>query len=283
MPQFEQDGVVLAYDDSGGSGSPPVVLLHGLGSARSTWDSFVPALAAKQRVLALDHRGHGDSAHATGTYVLDNYGADTVAFCEQVVGEPAVLVGHSLGGVIAAHLAAVRPDLVRGALLEDPPLFFGDPTEMGTSPFPALFGVLRQVLGELRGRGAPVEEYAALVKATPSFNGVGTLADVLGPEGTEAQARAMASLDPEVFTPAIEGMALAGAPATERLDCPVRVLRADPDLGPAFSAGHEKRFLAANPHATVEEYEGASHLLHGEMADRFLADVQAFLADVGSE
>src|SRR2546422_6714962 len=112
MPTFDRAGVTLAYDDSGG-GPAPIVLLHGLSSARSTWDALVQALAPHHRVVRVDHRGHGQSSHAPGTYVLEHYSADAIALCESVVREPAVLVGHSLGGVVAAEVARVRPDIVR--------------------------------------------------------------------------------------------------------------------------------------------------------------------------
>ena len=94
MPDLVLDDVTLVYDDSGEPGLPPIVFLPGLSQARSTWARIVPAVAGRWRVLALDHRGHGESSHA-GSYVLTRYGGDTAAFLERVVGEPAVLVGHS--------------------------------------------------------------------------------------------------------------------------------------------------------------------------------------------
>jgi pimeloyl-ACP methyl ester carboxylesterase len=198
MGKFERDGVVLAYDDNGVAERPPVVLLHGLSSARSTWAPMTAGLTPQHRVVAPDHRGHGDSTHATGTYTLDNYGPDTIAFCEQVVGGPAVLVGHSLGGVIAAYVARNRPDLVRAVFLEDPPLFYGEPGQQSDSPFPMLFTMLRQILGDMQARNAPLEEYEAMLQGTPAMNGQGTFAEVLGQDGTRAQAKSFARLDPEI-------------------------------------------------------------------------------------
>src|SRR4051794_14593788 len=126
MPIFE-DQAAIAYHDSGERDRAPLLFLHGLSGARTTWASITPRFADKHRIVSVDHRGHGDSAHVPGTYTLDHYTADTVAFCEAVVTEPSVVIGHSLGGVIAFNLARTRPDLVRGVFLEDPPLYVADP------------------------------------------------------------------------------------------------------------------------------------------------------------
>src|SRR5438132_3149693 len=266
MAQFERDGVTLAYDDTGEDDLTPVVMLHGLSSARSTWAHLVSSLGGEHRLLVLDHRGHGQSSHAPGTYDLGHYGPDTIAFCEQVVARPAFLVGHSLGGVVAAYVGRERPGLVRGVLLEDPPLYRGGPAEAATG-VAAFFPVMRQMLREMHDRHAPAEDYEAMLRSATALNGAGTMADVLGPAGTGAQARAWADLDPEVFTPAIEGSALEGARPDLPVNCPAWVLRADPSLGAAFTPDDEALFMATNPGATVEVVQGASHAIHDEQPD----------------
>jgi len=278
MAWFERDGVVLAYDDTGDASGMPLVFLHGLSSARSTWDHFVQAFATEHRVLTLDHRGHGESAHAPGTYTLDHYGPDAADFCERVVGEPAVLIGHSLGGVIAHTVAWSRPDLVRGVMLEDPPLYVG---ERGDDSFTMIFTLLRQVISDLQSRDASLEEYETLLASAPNRSGNGTMADLFGEARTRAQARAMAGLDPQIYTAAIDGTGLAAAAPETRLPCPIRLLRADPALGAAFSAEDETRFRATNPHAIVTEVEGAGHLIHDEQPARVLSEVRALLDDLG--
>lgn len=280
MGRFERDGVVLAYDDTGDSSRTPLVFLHGLSSARSTWRRFVEAFATEHRVLTLDHRGHGESAHAPGTYTLDHYGPDAADFCARVVGEPAVLIGHSLGGVIAHTVAWSRPDLVRGVVLEDPPLYVGE-RELGDDSFTMIFTLMRQVISDLQSRHAPLEEYEALMASAPNRTGNGTMADLFGEAGTRAQARAMADLDPQIYTAAIDGTGLAGAAPDTRLSCPIRLLRADPALGPAFTTEDEARFRTTNPHAVVTEVEGAGHLIHDEQPERVLSEVHALLDELG--
>ena len=213
-----------------------------------------------------------------GTYTLDHYGPDAADFCERVVGEPAVLIGHSLGGVIADTVAWSRPDLVRGVMLEDPPLYVG---ERGDDSFTMIFTLMRQVISDLQSRhalGRGVRGTAG-IGAQPSGNG--TMADLFGEAGTRAQARAMAGLDPQIYTAAIDGTGLAAAAPETRLPCPIRLLRGDPALGAAFSADDETRSRATNPHAIVTEVEGAGHLIHDEQPARVLSEVHALLDDLG--
>ena len=119
--RFHHDGLNLVYDRHGDPAAPPVVLFHGLSDSRITWDDLPNALQQDHCVYALDARGHGESDRAPGGYLIEGYGGDAVAFCRDVVGRPAALVGHSLGGYTAAYVAATAPELVRGALLRAEP------------------------------------------------------------------------------------------------------------------------------------------------------------------
>jgi pimeloyl-ACP methyl ester carboxylesterase len=277
VTKVERDGVVLMVDDTGERDLPAILLLHGLSSARSTWQRLTDKLAGRYRLVALDDRGHGESSHAPDTYTLAHYVPDALRVLDEVVATPAVVIGHSLGGVIAACVARQRPALVCGVVLEDPPLFVGSRAPDDGSPMLAMFGVMRQILGDMQTRQAPLDEYEAMMRAAPSMGGHGTMADVFGEAGTRAQARAMAGLDPQIFTPALDGTALAGADPEVALGCPTLVIRADPALGAAFTADDEKAFIATNPGASVVVVEGASHLIHDEQPDRFFAEVKAFL------
>ena len=93
---------------------PAVVLLHGLGGAASNWVAVAPALAERARVVVPELPGHGgSSALPAPVATLDAY-ADRIA---GALDEPSVVVGHSLGGVVALRLALRAPRLVRGVVL----------------------------------------------------------------------------------------------------------------------------------------------------------------------
>jgi pimeloyl-ACP methyl ester carboxylesterase len=108
---------LLAYE--GGAG-PSVVLLHGLGGAAANWAEVVPGLLPRYRVLALDLPGHGGSPPvpaATGLGSLVDAAAEAIRAAGAA---PALVAGHSFGGLLAAELAARHSDLVRGLLLVAP-------------------------------------------------------------------------------------------------------------------------------------------------------------------
>ena len=99
----------------GGEG-PPVLLLHGFGGAACNWTLVAPRLIPGRRVLVPDLPGHGGSAPlAAPLETLDAF-ADRMAAL-LAVGAPAVVAGHSMGGVVALRLAVRHPQLVRGLLL----------------------------------------------------------------------------------------------------------------------------------------------------------------------
>ena len=110
------------WTDAGAGGARgTVVLVHGVSGWHRTWWRVGPALAGRGwRVVAVDQRGHGRSRRIDGTMTAAGWAADLAATIEGL-GPPVALVGHSLGGAVAAELVAARPDLVRRAVLEDPP------------------------------------------------------------------------------------------------------------------------------------------------------------------
>ncbi|WSQ03513.1 alpha/beta hydrolase [Streptomyces sp. NBC_01232] len=111
------DGRRLAYTDFGGPGAP-LLALHGHFQDGAGFGRLAQELGPAWRVIALDQRGHGRSDRA-GEYTRDGYVADAAALLEQLGLGPAVVLGHSLGGVNAYQLAARRPDLVRAVVVED--------------------------------------------------------------------------------------------------------------------------------------------------------------------
>jgi pimeloyl-ACP methyl ester carboxylesterase len=119
-------GVTLSYAEGPDTG-PPLLLVHGQGSARQTYDRALPALARNFHVFVVDVAGHGDSDRTPDRYTVHLLGADLVDFIRNTVHEPVIVSGHSSGGLLAAWVAAEAPDLVSAVLFEDPPFFSTDP------------------------------------------------------------------------------------------------------------------------------------------------------------
>lgn len=123
----------------GSSDCPPVAFLHGLSSSRDTWKEVAATLSAEYQVWTLDFRGHGHSDR-TASYDLAGYLADARALIK-TIGRPTVIAGHSHGDCIAGILAHVR-----GTLVEDPPWYFGKPSEWGKATISKLFSIVGAVV-----------------------------------------------------------------------------------------------------------------------------------------
>ncbi|GAA1504916.1 hypothetical protein GCM10009740_39860 [Terrabacter terrae] len=118
---IDLDGPVH-WVDFGGTGGPPVVLVHGLGGSYLNWVGIAPALAERRRVVAIDLPGFGLTP-AQGRHTSVNHNAALLSrFVYEVLGEPVVLVGNSMGGMISLLLADRRPEQVLGLALVDPAL-----------------------------------------------------------------------------------------------------------------------------------------------------------------
>lgn len=103
----------VAYTEAGAG--PPVVLVHGLAEARSSWAVQHRDLSSVH-TFAYDLRGHGETTLGNADGTLEQLGGDLIGFLEQVTG-PATVVGFSLGGTIALWAAAERPDLMQRVIV----------------------------------------------------------------------------------------------------------------------------------------------------------------------
>ena len=113
---------------SEGQGSPPIVFVHGLGSSAATWAECMAQLAGHHLVVAIDLLGHGGSPvpDDPAEYTRDRALADIDEVLASLP-EPAVLVGHSLGGYLALAHAATRPGAARGIVVLNTGPGFRDP------------------------------------------------------------------------------------------------------------------------------------------------------------
>ena len=113
---------ILNYAESPDNG-PALLLIHGQCDDWTSYMKNLPELSKYYHIFAVDCPGHGDSSHDSSKYSANATGADFTWFIENVIGEPAVVSGHSSGGLLSAWLAANSPEDVLGIVLEDPPLF----------------------------------------------------------------------------------------------------------------------------------------------------------------
>lgn len=116
MAAYEELNGVRTWYDEHGRGDP-LVLLHPGGADARAWGPNLDPLAERFHVFTPDRRGHGRTPDVEGPITYELMAADAIAFLETVVGEPAHLVGCSVGAGVALTVALRRPDLVRRMVL----------------------------------------------------------------------------------------------------------------------------------------------------------------------
>ena len=176
------DGTRIRYVEAGSG--PPVVLIHGLGGSIYSWRGVIgPVAAAGFHVVAFDNRGFGGSDKPGTGYHSAELATLAVHFLDSLHLSDVVLVGHSMGGEIAALAALRAPDRVRGLVLVDAA---GFGTHLPLLARIARAPLLGRMLAGLRGRsgvaaalrsayadprritGADIDQYYAPV-AEPDF------------------------------------------------------------------------------------------------------------------
>lgn len=111
-----------SWEGRSGHGGPDVLLVHGGAAQRQWWDHLAPLLQDAGRVVALDLSGHGDSQRRE-LYSLDDWSSEVLEVAKNLCGtEPPMLVGHSMGGLVAVNAAQQEPESFAAVLALDSPL-----------------------------------------------------------------------------------------------------------------------------------------------------------------
>lgn len=136
-------GDVLQVRQYGPPSAPAIVLLHGFAGSLHWWEREVPLLDTRYHVLGFDLLGHGGSSKPSGGYSMEHQAQLIDEALRRLGVRRALIVGHSMGGLVATALATRDPSLAAGVALVDSP-----PTSAsGKLPFTARLGFV-PVLGE---------------------------------------------------------------------------------------------------------------------------------------
>ncbi|MHA2003895.1 MAG: alpha/beta hydrolase [Candidatus Thorarchaeota archaeon] len=291
----------------GPDNGPALVLIPGQGGDWTTYSKVIESLSAKFHVFAVDVRGHGKSDWATGDYSFKTIGADMTVFLEQAVKRKAIISGNSSGGLFALWLAANRPDLVRGIVLEDPPLFSAEWPRIKEDSFvyyvlevtvemsrvlnksrsirelARLFMKIKRPVkgGKLRGVPASAAYFISfLIRASqklrsgnPSLPGrFGRITDVLVNFDADFS---QAFLDGRIY----EG--LDHADALRRVECPMLMLHANwtrhPELGLVGAMDDEDAAYAREiaPQMQFKRID-SDHVIHSHRPEVFIREIEDF-------
>jgi pimeloyl-ACP methyl ester carboxylesterase len=263
---FDTGSVILNYAEGPAAG-PSLVLLHGLTGSWRAWQAMLPHLTPNWHVYAFDLRGHGKSGRAANHYQVPDYAQDIVAVLHQL-GEPAVLMGHSLGALTALATAAMWPAGVRAVVLLDPPFFIRD---SGIDEYPKgkeWFGWVydtvttassqEDLVARCRAK-APTADEEEITAMAQEISGVAS-----GTVLASLQDRILGALD------------LAGA--LRQVQCPLLLLRGDWADGAALRDADAAFTLANLPSAVVVQIPNGTHMFFREQQDKTLQHIDAFLS-----
>jgi esterase len=252
----------LFHRDLGGTGNPPLVLLHGmLGSSRN-WQTAGADLAARFHVFALDLRNHGRSPHeASMTY--PEMMADILAWMDAQALPVATIVGHSMGGKVAMLLACRHPKRVARLIVVDIA-----PKGYAWIGHRASFAAMNELeLEDIRSRADAELRFEARVPSWPMRKFLTTNLD-RKPDG-----RWFWQINLPVLTQALEQLEANPLEAADRFDGPT-----------VFIAGGKSNYIEPDdrsailkhfPRAVLREIAEAGHNPHMEAREAFVAEVMA--------
>lgn len=114
------------FERFGQTGQMPLVLIHGLGLTRSTWDDYIPTLSQNYDVIVYDLFGHGQSALPQRVPDLTLFSEQVISLLDHLNIDKAVMIGFSLGGMINRRIALDHPERVMGLVILNSPHERGD-------------------------------------------------------------------------------------------------------------------------------------------------------------
>lgn len=249
--------------------APTMVWLHGLTDSGSGWPGAERHWGSTYSIIAVDQRGHGTSPRFTpeqldahpGEVMVD----DAIAILEQL-DEPAVLLGHSLGGAVALTASVRRPELVRAVVLEDPAPLGPDDLQRDPSRGQEFLAGIRASLD------ARDEDELLKVRrdAHPDWP-----EDELLVTGIAEQRMDLGYLAHGDFKPTTRWPELFAQVAV-----PTLVVSGD-DLAEVCITEPVERGIAdlANPHVRLVRVPGSAHCIRREQPAAYYAAVDAFLAE----
>ena len=256
-------GTRVRYIEAGTG--PTVVFLHGLGASIYTWRDVVgPVATAGFHVVAFDNRGFGRSGRPGSGYSADEYASLTVAFLDSLHLSDVVLVGHSMGGEIAALATLKAPAKVRGLVLIDAA---GLGTHVPLLARLARAPMIGRILAGLRGRGG-VEKALRSTFGVPSRMTQAEVDQYYAPVAAADFGRALAGVAREFDFSALKGR-------LDSISAPTLVMWGSRDIW--IPPGVGEQMVAGLPRAAFVLVPGAGHDLPDEDPTALLRALVAFL------
>lgn len=267
MAEWQSDDVVangirVHYYRTGGSG-PPLVLNHGATDNGLCWIRLASALEGDYDVIMPDARGHGRSEAPENGYSSGDRAADLASLIQALGLERPVIGGHSMGAQTCLRCAAAYPELVRSAILEDPPIWADGPPPMDEGRRTRM----RQDADERRS----MSREALMARGreqNPAWDEV----------ELEPWADAKRQVSPAFSSRPFFQNEPSWQDVVPNITAPTLLITSDPDRGGIVTPEVAEAARALNSGIQVVRLSGAGHNIRREQFDAFLGAVRAFLA-----
>ncbi len=272
----------LSYEDWGGRGKPPLILVHGGRDHARNWDWTAEALRDEYHIIAIDHRGHGNSEWVSdGNYSSNDMVYDLAQLIHQLGVGPVRIVSHSMGGNVALRYTGMFPDMVTKLVAIE-----------GLGPSPEVRAKQRETPYPQRAAEWIAKKRKAAGRTPRKYESIEAAFARMIEENsylTEAQARHLTihgvnrnedgtyswKFDPHLNVWGVEDVADEFLEAMwGAITCPTLLLYgADSWASNPEKDGRIKHFKTAE----VIEFEKAGHWLHHDQFDKYIRVLRDFL------
>jgi len=250
--------ITLAYRRQGNPHGIPLVFINSLGTDLRIWDRVVPHFAGDYGVIRYDKRGHGLSDCHPTPYTMHDHATDLACLLDQLAVTRAILVGISVGGMIALDFAAAWPERVQALVLSDTGVVIGTAV------------LWNERITTLRQHGMASLGAAILARwFAPAFA-------KRHPAAYRGYANMLTRMPVTGYTGACEAIRDADLTAAARkITAPTLILCGTEDLAtpPQLVQG----LCSLIPHAAYREIPNAAHLPCIEQPDLMAAHIASFL------
>ena len=256
MRWAERNGVRLFFEEAQGEGAP-VVLIHGWCCDHNYLAPQFEHFAKKRRrIVAVDLKGHGASDKPRDAYTAHDFSDDVAFVCESLGVANAVVIGHSMGGVVAFDLASRHPELVSALVMLDSGVVLPE----------AARGAAPRLVAELGGADYQrvMRDFVAKTFFLPTDD----------PERKEKILSAMASAPQHVAVSAYRALSEYDAAKAPRVTTPSLYIRAD-EPNPRADIARLREIL---PALAFGQTVGSGHFCQLEVPDQVNAMIDRFLA-----
>jgi len=251
------DKMNLQYVEQGDANGTPVIFLHGITDSWHSFESVLDNLPQNIHAFAISQRGHGDSDRPADGYHPKDFANDVAEFIRQKNLGKAIVVGHSMGGVVAQQFVLDHPGLAKGIVIID-----SDPTFKDNPGMPEFAEEVMKLEGAISYKFMDDFQKATLSRPIDS-----AWYETLVVEGTKVPAR--------VFQAAMTGIINADyRNDLKNITAPVLIFWGDKD---AFCTRRGQDILDKEiKNSKLIVYEGVGHALHWEEPVRFVKDMTEF-------